>query len=60
MKTESTTTIEYKLTWRDIKGLIESAGVQDEDEIDDIDISWGNIDEFECRKDEVFGWKVRL
>lgn len=51
---------EKKLTWQEIKTLIESAGVRADDEIDKIDISWGNIKELECRKDEDFGWQIRL
>lgn len=49
-----------KLTWKKLKELIESAGVNDTDVIDDIDVSWGEIAEFKCFKDEVFGWKIRL
>ncbi len=51
---------EKKLTWYELKRLIESAGVQGDDEIDKIDISWGSIEELECRKDEDFGWQIRL
>lgn len=51
---------EYKLTWKQFKELLENAGIQDTDEIDDIDLSWGDLNDFECYKDEVFGWKVRL
>ena len=51
---------EKKLTWQELKNLIESAGVQAEDEIDKIDISWGSVEEFECRKDEDFGWRIIL
>ena len=51
---------EKKLTWQEIKVLIESAGVQANDEIDKIDISWGASEELECRKDEDFGWQIRL
>ena len=51
---------EKKLTWQDLKNLIESSGVQAKDEIDKIDISWGSIEEFECNKDEDFGWRIIL
>ena len=49
-----------KLTWREIKDLIEKSGVNDADEIDEIDISWGNAKNFKCEKDEDFGWKIHL
>lgn len=51
---------EKKLTWQELKRLIESSGVQAEDEIDKIDISWGSVEEFECQKDEDFGWRIVL
>jgi hypothetical protein len=60
MKQQSISRGEQKLTWKEIKDLIEAAGVKDNDEIDDIDISWGDVAELEIEKDEVFGWKVRL
>jgi hypothetical protein len=60
MKQQADPQGECKLTWKEVKELVEAAGVQDDDEIDDIDISWGDVAEFECIKDEVFGWKVRL
>ena len=49
-----------KFTWKEIKQLIEQAGVADEDEIDGIEISWGAISDFECRKDEILGWQIML
>ena len=49
-----------KLTWKELKQLIEAAGVQDDDEIDSVDISWGDADQFEARKDDDFGWQIRL
>lgn len=49
-----------KFTWREIKQLIEKAGVGDEDEIDGIDISWGAISDLECRRDEILGWQIIL
>jgi len=51
---------EKKLTWQELKALIESSGVQADDEIDKIDVSWGSIEELECRKDEDFGWRIVL
>ena len=48
---------EKKLTWQEIKTLIESSGVRAEDEID---ISWGSVEDLECKKDEDFGWQIRL
>lgn len=59
-KTEKANTQQRKLTWGEIKKLVESAGVQDNDEVDQIDISWGNLDDFECHLDEDFGWQIRL
>lgn len=53
-------TEEKKLTWEEIKRLIEAAGVQADDEIDKIDISWGSIEELDCSKDEDFGWRIIL
>ena len=51
---------EHKMTWSELKRLIEEAGVKDNDEIDKIDISWGSSEHFECRKDEDFGWRIIL
>lgn len=51
---------EKKLTWQELKKMIEAAGVEAEDEIDKIDISWGAIEDFEANKDEDFGWQIRL
>lgn len=49
-----------KLTWKEIKELVEAAGVKDDDEIDSIDISWGELQDFQCYKDEDFGWQIKL
>ena len=49
-----------KITWGELKRLAERVGIQDDDEIDAIDISWGSIDDVECEKDEDFGWQIRL
>jgi len=60
MATKCATPDEKKLTWLEVKNLIEQAGVKNNDEIDRIDISWGRIDEFICNKDEDFGWMIQL
>lgn len=49
-----------KITWGELKRLAETMGVQDGDEIDAIDISWGSIEDVQCEKDEDFGWQIRL
>lgn len=49
-----------KLTWGEIKHLIESAGVKDSDEIDTVSISWGPIKDLEIKKDDDFGWQILL
>jgi len=54
------TSDEHKMTWAELKKLIEAAGVKDNDEIDKIDISWGSIKYFECLKDDDFGWRIIL
>lgn len=51
---------ERKLTWAEIKNLIENSGVKPDDEIDRIDISWGSIEKFECNQDDIFGWRIIL
>lgn len=48
-----------KFTWKEVRQLIEEAGVQDDDEIDCIEISWGTVDEVKLNKDEDFGWQIR-
>lgn len=54
------TTDERKLTWQEVKKMVEKSGVKDNDEIDRIDISWGKLEEFECNKDDDFGWRIQL
>lgn len=49
-----------KLTWGDLKLILENAGIADKDELDRIDISWGTPDEIEVTKDEDFGWQIYL
>lgn len=51
---------ESKITWGELKQMIEDAGVRAEDEIDMIDISWGSKEQFTCTKDEDFGWQIKL
>lgn len=48
-----------KFTWKEVRQLIEEAGVQDSDEIDCIEISWGTSDQVKLNKDEDFGWQIR-
>ena len=48
-----------KFTWQQVRQLIEQAGVQDDDEIDCIEISWGTSDQVKLNKDEDFGWQIR-
>jgi hypothetical protein len=54
-----TTARNSKFTWREIRRLIEEAGVKDEDEIDCIEISWGTADQVKLNKDDDFGWQIR-
>lgn len=49
-----------KITWGELKRLAEQAGIQDGDEIDAIDISWGTIEDVNCFHDEDFGWQIRM
>ena len=60
MKNKEQQLQERKLTWQEIRDMIEKSGVRPDDEIDRIDISWGSPDDFECIKDEVFGWRITL
>ncbi len=48
-----------KFTWQQVRQLIEQAGVQDDDEIDCIEISWGTTDQVKLKKDKDFGWQIR-
>lgn len=49
-----------KLTWKDFIELCKKAGIHDDDEIDSIDISWGDTQYFECQRDDDFGWQISL
>ena len=60
MAQQTSKTRATKLTWKEFKTLCEQKGVQDNDELDSIDISWGDIEYFECKKDEDFGWQITL
>ncbi len=51
--------VKNKMTWREIREAIENAGVQDDDEIDCIEISWGTREQLVLIKDEDFGWQIR-
>jgi len=49
-----------KITWSQFKILAEQAGIKDDDEIDSIDVAWGDIEDFEINQDDDFGWQIRL
>jgi hypothetical protein len=49
-----------KLTWKQFKELCEQQGIKDDDELDTIDISWGDLEYFEAKRDEDFGWQITL
>jgi len=49
-----------KITWGELKKLVETYGVVDNDEIDLIDVSWGNPDKLKVKLDDDFGWKISL
>ena len=60
-KQEKTNVPNYpKLTWAELKEILINQGIQDTDEIDRIDISWGRPEDVECKKDKDFGWQVFL
>lgn len=60
-KQEKTNVPNYpKLTWAELKEILINQGIQDSDEIDRIDISWGRPEDVECKKDKDFGWQVFL
>lgn len=48
-----------KITWGELRQLMQQAGVQDDDEIDCIEISWGTADQLNFVRDEDFGWQIR-
>lgn len=49
-----------KVTWGELKKMMDKAGVNDEDEIDRIDLSWGSHEEITIEWDDDFGWQVYL
>lgn len=49
-----------KVTWGDLKQALEQAGVQDHDEIDRIDLGWGNPNHIKVVHDDDFGWQIFL
>ncbi len=49
-----------KLTWKEVREMIERAGVEDGDEIDCIELSWGTADQVHIIRDDDFGWQIRL
>lgn len=53
-------TRQLKITWKDLKSACERAGVQDDDPLDTVHITWGSIDALSCRKDADFGWQIIL
>ena len=50
----------HKITWKELKEHCEAAGIQDNDAIDLISITWGNPNDLICKKDEDFGWQIVL
>ncbi len=49
-----------KITWKDLKLACEKAGVQDDDMLDAVHISWGSAEQLKCNKDADFGWQIIL
>jgi len=49
-----------KLTWGELLRKAKEAGIKEEDEIDNISISWGSPDKMEIKKDDDFGWQITL
>jgi len=49
-----------KITWSQFKILAEQAGIKEDDEIDSIDVAWGDIEDFEINQDDDFGWQITL
>lgn len=56
--TMMTETNSLKITWHDLKAACEQAGIQDDDMLDLVDISWGSAKNLVCKKDEDFGWQI--
>ncbi len=51
---------ELKITWRDLKNACEQSGVQDEDTLDVVHVTWGSAKHLKCNKDKDFGWQILL
>jgi hypothetical protein len=49
-----------KLTWGELKALVEEKGISDEDPFDRIDIAWGEAEDVEITYDEDYGWQIYL
>lgn len=49
-----------KISWKEFKDLVENAGVKNDDEIDSIDVAWGDAHDFEITYDADFGWQITL
>jgi len=49
-----------KVTWGELKNIVEQSGVSDHDEMDRIDVAWGNINELKILFDDDFGWQIYL
>ena len=56
----SPTDQDQRITWADFKRQVEAAGVKDDDYIDSIDVSWGDLQQLDCTNDDVFGWQIKL
>lgn len=60
MKEETKIEAGGKITWGQLKNILESSGINDEDEIDRIDLGWGEPKHIKVKYDEVFGWQIFL
>ena len=49
-----------KVTWGELKQFVEKTGIEDSDEIDLIDITWGKMDKLQANFDADFGWQICL
>ena len=47
-----------KITWGDLKTVLERSGIRDCDEIDHIELGWGSPDQIHVEHDDVYGWQV--
>jgi hypothetical protein len=60
MKEETENESGGKITWGQLKHILESSGISDEDEIDRIDLGWGDPQQIKIEYDEIFGWQIFL